>query len=84
MPLKNGLYHVEHEAEVAMAVKELVTIKKLHCLMAHIAPEAAKALVSKGVVEGFKLDESSKITSCDSCECGKAYRKPIQKEREMP
>lgn len=84
MPLKNGLYHVEHEAEVAMAVKELVTIKKLHCLMAHIAPEAAKALVSKGVVEGFKLDESSKITSCNSCKHGKAHCKPIQKKRKMP
>jgi transposase InsO family protein len=85
VPLKNGLYRVEHEVEVAgMVSEEVVTIEKLHRLMGHIAPEVAKALVSKGIVEGFKLDESSKMLSCDSCEYGKAHRKPIKKERQAP
>src|SRR5580692_10089317 len=53
--------------------------------MGHIAPEAAKTLVEKGLVEGFKLDESSQMPkSCDACEYGKAHRKPIKKEREAP
>ena len=85
IPLKNGLYHLEHKAEVAAVVREeLVTIERLHKLMGHISLEAAKALVQKGVVEGFKLDETSKILSCDSCEYGKAHRKEVKKERQFP
>ena len=85
IPLKNGLYRVEHEEEVAAVIKEeLVIIGKLHHLMGHISPEVAKALVQKGLVEGFKLDETSKILSCDSCEYGKAHRKEIKKERQFP
>jgi hypothetical protein len=83
--LKNGLYRLEHEAEMAAVVREeLVTIERLHKLMGHISPEAAKALVQKGVVEGFKLDETSKISSCDSCEYGKVHRKEVKKERQFP
>ena len=85
IPLKNGLYRLEHEAEMAAVVREeLVTIERLHKLMGHISPEAAKALVQKGVVEGFKLDETSKILSCNSCEYGKAHRKEVKKERQFP
>ena len=63
---------------------EVVTIEKLHCLMGHIAPKAAKALVQKGTVEGFKLDENSRILSCDSYEYGKAHWKEVKKERQFP
>jgi hypothetical protein len=53
--------------------------------MGHIAPEAAKALIEKGLVEGFKLDTSSKMPkSCDACEYGKAHRKLVKKEHEAP
>ena len=52
--------------------------------MGYIALEAARTLVSKGVVEGFNLDESRKMSSCNSCKYGKAHHKPIQKECEMP
>src|SRR6202522_333476 len=86
--MKNGLYRVEHEKDVEVAaavIPEVVSIEKLHWLMGHIAPEAAKALVEKGLVEGFKLDESGQMPkSCDSCEYGKTHRKPIKKEREAP
>ena len=85
IPLKNGLYRLEHEVEMAAVVhEEVVTIERLHRLMGHIAPEVARALVSKGVVEGLKLDEASKISSCDSCKYGKVHCKPIKKEREFP
>ena len=74
------------EVDIAVAVvPEVVTVKKLHWLMGHIAPEAAKALVTKGLIEGFKLDESSKMPStCSSCEYGKAHRKLIGKECKAP
>ena len=84
----NGLYRVKHEKDVELAaavIPEVVTIEKLHSMMGHIAPEAAKALVEKGLVEGFKLDESSNMpNTCNSCEYGKAHRKPISKERKAP
>ena len=42
--------------DLAAAVDpEVVSIDKLHRLMRHIAPEAAKTLVEKGLVEGFKF-----------------------------
>ena len=86
--MRNGLYRVEHERDVELAaavLPEVVTIEKLHRVMGHIAPEAAKALVEKGLVEGYKLDQSSKMPdTCDSCEYGKAHRKPVKKEREAP
>ena len=84
----NGLYQVEHEKDIEFAmavVPEVVTIEKLHHMMGHTALEAAKALIKKGLVEGFKLDESSKMSNtCNSCEYGKAHRKPISKERKAP
>ena len=72
--------------DLAAAVDpEVVSIEKLHQLMGHIAPEAAKMLVEKGLVEGFKLDTSSQMPkSCDACEYGKAHRKPVKKECEAP
>ena len=76
--MRNGLYRVEHEKDVevvAAVIPEVVSIEKLHRLMGHIAPEADKALVEKGLLEGFKLEDSSKMQSTfDSCEYGKAHR----------
>ena len=53
--VKNGLYHVEHEATdvVAAVDAEVVTIEKLHRLMGHISPDAVKVLVKKGIVDGI-------------------------------
>lgn len=81
------MYRVEHpsETEVAASVEEpdeIVMVAELHRRMGHIALEAAKMLVKRGIIEGLKLDEASTISSCDSCEYGKAHRKPISKVRE--
>jgi hypothetical protein len=88
IPMKGRLYHVEHVKGVDVAaavIPEVVSIEKLHRLMGHITPEATKALVEKGLVEGFKLDGSSKMPGvCDSFEYGKAHRKPVRKECEAP
>ena len=66
-------------------IPEVVSIEKLHQLMGHISPEATRALVDKGLVEGFKLDESSKMPGvCNSCEYRKAPRKPVRKECKAP
>ena len=79
--LKNGIYRLEHELEMATVVnEEVVSIGKLHKLLGHISPEVARSMVQKGVVEGFKLDDNSTILSCELCEYGKAHHKVINKE----
>ena len=86
--IRNGLYRVEHEKDVDVAaavIPEVISIEKLHRLMGHIAPEAARKMVEKGLVEGFRLDDTTLMPgTCPSCEYGKAHRKPIKKEREAP
>jgi len=80
-----GLYRVEHTSThdtAASASTDTITIEELHRLMGHISPQVARSMVTRGMVEGIKLDESSEIRSCDSCEYAKAHRKPIAKVRE--
>jgi hypothetical protein len=57
---------------MAGVAKEVLTVEELHRRMGHIAPEAAKCMVSTGSVIGIELDSSSTIVSCDSCEYAKA------------
>ena len=60
-----------------MAAKVMM-IEELHQRMGHISPEAARCLVSEGAIEGIKIDKSSQLWSCDSCEYTKATWKPIR------
>jgi len=71
---------VEHN-ESAHAAVTTVTIDDLHRRMGHIAPDAAKLLVSKGIVSGLRLDGSQGTSTCDSCEFAKTTRKAIKRER---
>jgi hypothetical protein len=48
--------------------------------MGHIAPDAAKLLVKKGIVEGIHLDETQSVRTCDSCEFAKTSRKAIKRK----
>ena len=52
--------------------------------MGHISPEAARRLVSEGVIEGIKIDKSTQLRSCNSCEYAKATQKPIRMVRKTP
>ena len=69
---------------IVATVDEKVTIEKLHHMMGHIAPDAAKSLIKKGLVEGLTLDDTADMLFCDLCEYGKAHRKAIKKERKAP
>ena len=84
----NGLYHVDHEIAVNVAMagedREVLTIKELHHRMGHIAPETAKQMVSNGAIEGIDVDLASEIQQCDSCEYAKATQKPIKKNCQTP
>ena len=84
--VRNGLYRVDNESYeiIASAAMEMVTMEDLYKRMGHISPGVAKKMVEDNLVDGVKLDESSDIRSCDSCEYAKAHRKPIRKEWELP
>ena len=60
---RNGLYQVDHSmetgGEIAGMAAEVLTIEELHQKMGHISPEATRCLVSKGAIEGIKIDKSS-------------------------
>jgi hypothetical protein len=79
----NGLYKVEH-AYSAIAAPERVDLPTLHRQLCHIAPDAIRALVNKGTVEGIQLINDRAPLLCDSCEHAKSMRKPISKERTTP
>jgi hypothetical protein len=49
--------------------------------MGHIAPDDAKLLIKKGIVEGIHLDETQSVCTCNSCEFAKTSRKAIKHER---
>jgi hypothetical protein len=76
IPVTNGLYKVEHSDHAAIAAKT-VTIEELHSRLGHISPEAAKAMVEKGLVIGIHLDEPKAPGMFDSCEFAKGSRKAI-------
>ena len=75
---------METGGEIGGMAAEVVMIEELHQRMGHILPEVMRHLVSKGAFEGIKLDKSSQLRSCDSCEYAKATWKPIRKVCETP
>jgi len=83
--VENGLYQVyvahPETAGYSSRVKELLTIDELHCRLGHVAHDAARKLVEKGLITGVELDEASMPSFCESCKWGKGHRKPIVRER---
>ena len=83
--VKNGLYRVDHDIFINMAMagetRKVLMLEELHRRMGHIAPEAAKRMVSSGAINDIELDLTSMIQSCDSCKYAKATRKLIHKAR---
>ena len=69
IPVGNGLYQVIHEPklEEVLAAVETVTIHDLHRRMGHIAYDAARNLVRRGLGEGLELDESTQPGYRNSC-----------------
>ena len=85
---RNRFYQVDCEilsiTTMAGDTWEVLIIKELHCHLGHIAPEAAKKMVSSGTIEGIEVDLTSTLQTCNSCEYAKATQKPIKKFHETP
>ncbi|KIK79082.1 hypothetical protein PAXRUDRAFT_108400, partial [Paxillus rubicundulus Ve08.2h10] len=60
-----------------------LTMEELHCHLSHIGPALICEMLSKGMVEGIKLDPANvTMGQCESCENVKATHKPIGKIHE--
>jgi hypothetical protein len=79
---------MNHEIAMNIAIarkdQEVLTIEELHHQMGHIAPEAAKQMVSSKAIKGIDIDLTFKIQQCNSCEYAKATQKPIKKDCQTP
>jgi hypothetical protein len=80
VPVNQGLYYVEH-SESAHSAVETVTVDELHCHMGHIAPDAVRLLVKKGIVNGIELDKYQSPRNCNFCKFAKTSHKPIKHEQ---
>ena len=85
---RNGLYWVDHEITINMAMAgkdwEILTIEELHWWMGHITPKTAKQMVSSEAIKGIKIDLTLEIKQCSSCKYAKATQKPIKKKCQTP
>ena len=81
--VSNGLYHIKHQSKAfagATQTVQMLTMEELHCHLLHISPAMIWEMLSKGMVEGVKLDPAHEtMGQCKSCENTKATHKPIGK-----
>src|SRR6266850_1926582 len=80
---KNGLYKAEC-VYAAATPEERVDLATLHRCLAHIAPDAIRKMVKRGIIEGIKLVDDGTTITCEAHEQAKATCKEIWKEREAP
>lgn len=87
IPKVSGLYRVGGQVmkvPMANAATTQLTLMEFHRRMGHIAPRAAKELVSKGLVQGVELIHTSESLECEACIKAKTTRKAVSKVREGP
>ena len=81
--ISNGLYRVKHQSKVFAGVARTVqtlTMEELHHQLFHISPTLIWEMLSKGMVEGIRLDPTNDtMGQCESCKNTKATHKPIRK-----
>ena len=77
LPLSNGLYHLATKSSTspsahANIASAKMTIQEAHLKFGHIAHDAIKYAVTKGLILGIELDLMSKPEFCDACAKAKA------------
>ena len=82
--VQNGLYKVVHQqSEHAGAAGEVtISLEEMHRRMGHVAPSSIKQMVAEKAFTGPSIDDSADLRLCQSCEYGKATRKPISSVRQ--
>ena len=60
-----------------------MTIQEAHLKFGHIAHDAIKYAIAKGLILGIELDLTSKPEFCNTCAKAKASRQPFLKQSDM-
>ena len=84
LPLSNGLYCLTMKLPTSLSAKANATsvkmsIQEAHLKFGHIAHDAIKYAVNKGLILGIELDKNSKPEFCDACAKAKVSHQPFQK-----
>ena len=84
LPLSNDLYRLAKTSSTNLSAhanltSAKMTIQEAHLKFSHIAHDAIKFGVTKGLIFGIDLDLTSKPEFCDACAKAKASRQPFPK-----
>ena len=77
LPLSDSLYHLTTKSSTSLSAK--MTIQEAHLKFGHIAHDAIKYAIIKGLILGIELDLTSKPKLCDACAKAKASHQPFPK-----
>ena len=84
LPLSDGLYRLATKSSTspsahANIASAKMTIQEAHLKFSHIAHDAIKYAITKGLILGIELDLTSKPKFCDACAKAKASHQPFPK-----
>ena len=84
LPLSDGLYCLVMKLSTspsahANITSAKMTIQEAHLKFGHIAHDAIKYTITKGLILGVELDLTSKPEFCDACTKAKASHQPFPK-----
>ena len=84
LPLSDGLYRLATRSSTSSSAhvntaSAKMTIQEAHLKFGHIAHDAIKYAVAKGLILGIELDLTSKPEFCDACAKAKASHQPFPK-----
>ena len=84
LPLSDGLYRLATRSSTnpsahANIASAKMTIQEAHLEFGHIAHDAIKYAIAKGLILGIELDLTSKPEFCDACAKAKASHQPFPK-----
>ena len=86
LPLSDGLYRLTMRSSTnpsahANIASAKMTIQEAHLKFGHIAHDAIKYTIAKGLILGIELDLTSKPKFCEACAKAKASHQPFPKFR---
>ena len=84
LPLPDGLYHLTTKSSTSPSAHANITsakmiIQEAHLKFSHIAHDAIKYAITKGLNLGIELDLTLKPKFCDACTKAKASHQPFPK-----
>ena len=84
--VQNGLTrsHISKTNTLGAAGEVIISLEEMHRRMGHVSPRSIKRMIAGKAFTGPTIDDSADLKACESCEYGKATRKPISNVRQSP